>query len=822
MKNKTFKVLALVLVLIMLLGVFASCTKDDTKTTEVAETETAAPDVTEEPENTTPLVVGYLEFSEKFSPFFSDSGYDADVVAMTQLALLTTDRTGAIVYNAIEGETIPYNGVDYLYNGIADLDVNYDEGKDQTVYTWTLRDDVKFSDGEMLTADDVIFSYYVYSDPTYAGSSTLYSVPIVGMSNYRTQTSDDVFAKYDAMFDDIYAAGMDYVPTEADSFTAEQKDAFYALQEEVWKQDVADIVKVCTTDYLGYVEAYTGFTEEDVAASDGVKVVAGMALWGFGEVGEDGTFTSYVTETNWTLEGDDFPTLEDYYNETYVAYGGDVVAYAGVESPGENAADVLRDKFIRQEGPKDPSLGEDGIPNISGIKKLSDTVVEVTVNGFDASAVYKLGIQVSPLHYYGDTAKYDYDNNMFGFDFGDLSGVQAKTTMPMGAGPYKFIKFENKVVYFEANENYFMGEPKTKYMQFKVTSDADKIPGVASGTFDITDPSFGTDEVAEISSYNSNGEITGDVITTNTVDNLGYGYVGINAATVNVGGDPSSEASKNLRKALATLIAQYRYLSIDSYYGERASIINYPISNTSWAAPQVSDEGYKVAFSTALDGSDIYTSDMDNDARYAAAMAAAIDYFVAAGYTYDEATGMLTAAPDGAKLEYEIIIPGDGAGDHPSFAMATTLKEELAKVGMTIIINDPADTNVLWDKLDANTQEMWAAAWGATIDPDMYQIYYSNNIVGNEGSSESNHYHIQDAELDRLILEARTSDDQAFRKATYKACLDIIIDWAVEVPIYQRQNCIIFSTERVNMDTVTPDITTFWGWNSDLELIEMN
>ena len=141
---------------------------------------------------------------------------------------------------------------------------------------------------------------------------------------------------------------------------------------------------------------------------------------------------------------------------------------------------------------------------------------------------------------------------------------------------------------------------------------------------------------------------------------------------------------------------------------------------------------------------------------------------------------------------------------------------------MTIIINDPADTNVLWDKLDANTQEMWAAAWGATIDPDMYQIYYSNNIVGNEGSTESNHYHIQDAELDALIMEARSSDDQAFRKATYKACLDIIIDWAVEVPIYQRQNCIIFSSERVNMDTVTPDITTFWGWASDIELLEMN
>ena len=56
----------------------------------------------------------------------------------------------------------------------------------------------------------------------------------------------------------------------------------------------------------------------------------------------------------------------------------------------------------------------------------------------------------------------------------------------------------------------------------------------------------------------------------------------------------------------------------------------------------------------------------------------------------------------------------------------------------------------------------------------------------------------------------------------YKAALDIVIDWAVEVPTYQRQNAIIFSTERVNMETVTPDITTFYGWMAEVENIELN
>ena len=66
-------------------------------------------------DDTTPLVVAFAPFSSKFSPFFSETAYDQDVYAMTQLGLLTSDRTGAIIYKGIEGETINYNGTDYTY-----------------------------------------------------------------------------------------------------------------------------------------------------------------------------------------------------------------------------------------------------------------------------------------------------------------------------------------------------------------------------------------------------------------------------------------------------------------------------------------------------------------------------------------------------------------------------------------------------------------------------------------------------------------------------------------------------------------------------------
>ena len=67
-------------------------------------------------------------------------------------------------------------------------------------------------------------------------------------------------------------------------------------------------------------------------------------------------------------------------------------------------------------------------------------------------------------------------------------------------------------------------------MQFlEVAADQDKLNGITTGTVDIGDPSFTNENIAAIMATNSNGELTGDIITTNTVDNLGYGYIGQNA-----------------------------------------------------------------------------------------------------------------------------------------------------------------------------------------------------------------------------------------------------------------------------------------------------
>ena len=184
MKKNSARILAVLLVLCMVVTLFAGCKKKDkatesttpkTETPAISESASSTPVSTEPvPENNYPdypekqvpagsdaaasytggdtLLVAYDPFSSKFSPFFAASGYDQDVVSMTGLGLLTTDREGNPVYDAIDGETRSYNGKDYTYTGIADLKVI--ENEDGTVdYDFNLATNVKWQDGTPVTID---------------------------------------------------------------------------------------------------------------------------------------------------------------------------------------------------------------------------------------------------------------------------------------------------------------------------------------------------------------------------------------------------------------------------------------------------------------------------------------------------------------------------------------------------------------------------------------------------------------------------------------------------------------------------------------------
>ena len=765
MKN-TKQVLALAMAVAMAAGLLAGCGSSASSsaesvasgeaTSEAAATDTGSSDGT--------LVLADTGFEGKFSPFFAASSADQHVIDLTNIALLGADRKGEMILKGIEGETREYNGTDYTYYGPADCEVT--ENADGTVtYAINMRDDLVFSDGTPITIDDVIFNLYVYMDPTYDGSVTLYSMPIAGLDDYRSSMT--TLSKL------IAEAGEDN--TDNSLFTAEQQKAFWDAVNEGGAAFAQEIVDYCVS--AGY-------------AADSNDVATAASAWGFDGLAADATakdfFLAIAENYDWNFASMEAETAGSALSDLIPA---DVYAYSttGVAT----GADV---------------------DTVSGIVKTGDYSMTITTTELSNSMIYQLQLPIASLDYYGDRSLYDYDNHSYGFKKGDLSKVRSVTSAPMGAGVYTFNKYSDGVIYLDANPNYYEGEALIKHVNMKETQEADKITGVQAGTIDISDPSYSLEAANQIATINGgDSDLDGSVITTRLKDFRGYGYIALSAENVKVGNDPASEESKDLRKAIMTVIAAYRDEGINSYYGDTATIINYPMSNTSWAAPSVTDDGYKIAYSTDVDGNEIYTSDMSGDTKYAAALQAALGYFEAAGYTVEN--GQVTAAPAGAKMEYTVNIGASGNGDHPSFQVLTNAAAALKTIGFTLTVNDLANASDLYSSYQSGVAEGWVAAWQSTNDPDMYQLYDSNG--------STNYYKINDSDLDELIEAARQTTDQDDRKAMYKEAMEIILDWGVELPVYQRSEATIFSSERVDTTTIPNDMTPYWTYQSEINKIAL-
>ena len=762
MKNAK-KLLALLLALAMCVGLLAGCNNGETTTSgAVSEQPSASSNANE----TTPLVVAIEQGLEaKFSPFFYLSAADNEVVSLTQVSLFPVDRVGEPVLQGMgdEGETREYNGTEYTYYAAANVDVTENED-DSVYYDITMRDDIYFSDGENANIDDVIFGMYVLLDPTYDGNSTLFSVPIQGVEEYR-QNNITLSALLGSLGEDN---------TDFTYVTEEQQTAFWNA--------VNDGLVTFTQEIVDYVRTATENPEMSVAVA--------ASNWNFSGLAEDATVKDFAL------------AIGDAYNWNWSAMEA--------ETAGSALSDLIPED-VYNYSTVNVQTG-DSAPNVSGIVRTGDYSMRVIADSVDATMIYQLGLTIAPMHYYGDESLYDYENNSFGFPKGDLSSVREKTSTPMGAGPYIFQSYSNGQVVYTANENYYLGAPLIKNFIYQETTEADMVTGLQSGTLDIADPSYGSDVTDQVSDINGSDTLDGDVITTRLYDFLGYGYIGVNPNLVKVGDEPNSDASKNLRKALATVLSVYRDEGINSYYGETASVINYPISSTSWAAPVTTDDGYQVAYSVDVNGDPIYTAEMSTEERYEAAKQAALGFLEAAGFTIED--GVATAAPEGAKLNYQVNIGGGGQGDHPTFMILTNAAAALQEIGITLNINDLANANDLYASYQTGQAELWCAAWGAAVDPDMYQLYHSNGTT--------NYYQISDPDLDQLIEDGRASTNQTYRKEIYKEAMEIIMDWAVEIPVYQRSEAYLFATQVVDVSTLPGDMTPYWTTLSEVHTLSLH
>ncbi len=840
------------------------------------------------PEKKDALVIMTENLDGLFNPFFSTSANDGTIVSMTQIGMLSSklNEKGEVVVAFGENEATATLDFESKKN-----DAN------ETVYTFVLKNGIKYSDGHPLTMEDVLFNLYVYLDPVYTGSATIYSTDIKGLAAYRYQqpglgvgdkgNEDEINSlasqnaqnriltlvqlywatnkaingssastnnvTYAQMVDAIKAYNIQKDPgylaavatkDEQAGITADHLLADYELALKYFKEELENDFK----------NAKDSYTEEPYKSHEEFKDEVFCFMFSEGFVtpkyakieNTNKDDKSKIVDFEYNYNNDLIKTkdaaIEKVYNDT-VTTGLDTILTLWATATKLNTEFTAKAKEVILQSQK-----EDGkliVPNIEGIVSLGHTtdissvtvngntytvakehnadgtpknagehdVLQITINGVDPKAVWNFAFSVAPQHYYGagSSVGVDIANDQFGVvwsDFDYMRNVLQTTKnnkLPMGAGPYKVTNrnnddnpaendfFSNNIVYFKANDNFEtvgsgLNNAKIEKIRYQVVSASNALAALEEGSVDYITPQYSKDNYSKINELKKKNY---EALLT---DQLGYGYIGINASKV---------TDINLRRAIMT--AMNTTLAIDYYAAGTASQICWPMSKVSWAYPMIDGTN------NSEPNGKMYPQIGKFDET--AAIAAIKGYMTAAGATEGD-----------SRLKLKFTIAGSNLQDHPSYKVFRDAAELLNSLGWDITVEP--DTQAL-TKLATGSLTVWAAAWGSSLDPDMYQVYHKNstatstlawgyNYLNSSGASAE-----EKAILDNLsekIEEARETEDKEVRSALYKQAMSYVLDLAVELPVYQRSTVYVYNTNVINPDSV-PDQAEINPYSSPLDRI---
>jgi peptide/nickel transport system substrate-binding protein len=797
---------------------------------------------------TTHLVLSTQELDGVFNPFYSSSGPDGSVVGMTQIGMLSADKDGKVAYGENEACVV----LDYEAVTAAD--------GSQTVYRFVLKNNLKFSNGSPLTMKDVLFNLYVYLDPAYYGSSTIYSTDIIGLLEYRTQSRNE--SEQDSFNEQFNALAADrvlrlvecieivYDDNKGVSLTdAQMTEKLTAVMNEVTAMggeqaklygtvvDDYNLAKEYFRDELEKDYRYNKGTAQDIVFTDksGNKVTLttdteaflyaeGLIKWdedqykfiySLGEKSKDWTEEQAIDAIYQSYVPNKINEVIQYWataNEllTYFSFLEKQKYFETLDEKIENISGIRyanRTESVTVNGVTYdvPTLDANGAPT-SG-----NEVLEITIKKIDPKAIWNFAFTVAPMYYYSNAeqiAKFDYEKN-FGVEFGSIEFQDTvikdpnKIGVPVGAGAYKATTRtgdsanvtagtfnELNVVHFERNEH-FMFDVKIKYVDYQVVSTNLMLDALYAGDVHMVEPACKQENIDNIASRAAEGFASTAVMTN------GYGYIGINAEKI-----PDIAVRKAIMHAINT---QY---AVDYYFGYSKSITR-PMTKASWAYPDEADAAgqyYKFDDTGA-------TSEQ---------------LLIDAGFTKNS-KGVYQKGDHVCK--YVFTIAGDTT-DHPAYMSLKIAAEILNKHGFDIEVR--TDINAL-RKLNNGDLTVWAAAWGAGVDPDMYQVYHMDSTAGSTANwgyraikkNAGGKYDVElnlVKDLSEIIDKARETLDESRRAAYYKEALDLVMELAVELPTYQRSDLFAYNTNIIDVNSLTPasELTPYNGPMSRIWEVSLN
>lgn len=817
------------------------------------------------------LAIGSVD--QKFNPLFYTSANDGTIANMTQVSMLSADAEGNLAY----GENYPTVTLDYCEtykdsggNVLGTHDgVSYKVPKElstaaTTEYEFLIKNGMMFSDGEhKLTVMDVLFNLYIYLDPVYNGSNTIYSTKIQGLQAYRQQNSN---AEEGSSLDmsEYYGEAIDRLNNLLEWSKNSNNPHDEADFETVKKLYKSELESTWNTIQTGWRDAYKEteyrFTEAWEAFYFAVEAIQKQT-----ETNENGAVVElkdeqgrYLTSLDPDKQGN--VARQQLIDDTKAAYTDDKVkAYMSANGVNEEDAKLAlqrdyvidyvynaratrtglnyilnqtatygtaMDEFAMDALSKATEGQEMRVQRISGItvsntkftdhkfngKTLSEDhdVLKITVVGVDPKAKWNFGFAVTPMYYYSDAEHY----NAAMKDYNDGS-VYNNNTANFGV-KYRDIKWFNSVP---------GGDDKTGFP-------------VGAGAYKCSNSSYGngtsfTNFFKNYTAYFVRNEYfttMGAGIDNAKIRCINYKVTrddkiveSLKARTIDYG-EPNATSSNQstLRKEkgleqITYMAGGYGYVGINPRKVpdmEVRQVIMHAFDTSSIRSYYPADLVSIIDRPMSLT-SWAYPHDATRYYSY-------VNPETEQPYVADELRKMITdkgnwryengrlrSNQDNSVLKLTFTIAGEST-DHPSYQMFLNAEDLLEDVGMEITVMN--SVTALQDLATGNLA-VWAAAWSSSIDPDPYQIYSLNSnasstknwnkdgIVKEQNGKFAKEYAIA-KKLSEKIDEGRATLDRDERTEIYSDCLDLIMQLAVEFPTYQRNNLCVYNSRVIDGNTI--------------------
>ena len=826
-----------------------------------------------------PLVFSLSQVDRVFNPFFSTTGPDGEVVGMTQIGMLGNDKEGKYTYG--DKEPVVVKDVEIKSQG---------ENEDQTTtYYFVLKNNIRFSNGSFLTIKDVLFNLYVYLDPAYTGSSTIYSTDIVGLGEYRTQETDE--KEQESFNQKFQIEAITRIQTLADTadeifdthktenITSERfreilveeykpLGGVYAHIDSDYDKALELFREELESDYTNAMDSYesTTFTDENKNVHKNLFTTdveqflynEGYITWNKKDATLTCSFRDFSEVKNMTKE----EAINIVYEDKVPADIAEIVSYWGTSTKlNDYIANELMEEYYANGDKRiyknisgikfanmDSSVTVNGVeykkPEYQAngdIKSDYNEVLSITIKKVDPKAIWNFAFTVAPMYYYSDSEHvkaFDYVEN-FGVEYSsqkfmnNVVNSADKVGLPVGAGAYAASKssggitdikasefYDKGVVYYERNPYYLMGSPIIKKVRYQVVAANQMLTTLYSGEIDFVQPNAKPETITELEGKLSEG------IQNKSIRTAGYGYIGINASKV---------PSVKIRQAIMHAINTQECVE---YYKNTAQSIYRPMSLSSWAYPKEATPYYPYIGGAIPEDLSVVNPDYAEfvtNKGYSAGQVMSeadqkefiISLVEGAGYTLN-GSGIYQNGSNVCK--YVFTIAGEET-DHPAWNAMWHAQEVLNKYGFQITCQ--TDANAL-KKLSTGDLTVWAAAWGSTIDPDMYQVYHKDSkatsvlnwgykqILMNAGG-KYDYENTLVSELSDLIDQGRQTNDQEARKVIYASALDLVMQLAVELPTYQRDDLFAYNGNKIDVTTLTPDeeLSPYKGLTSNLHLVSL-